>query len=72
MRWIAGIVIAVLLIFGTSRAASPYNLSSEMSAEMRLEALKIEGEVYVKANSLIEWAGGTGTYDEEKIYLFMN
>lgn len=62
MRWVAGIVLALLFIFGTSSAASPYSTSSPWS----LEALKIEGEVYVKASSLLEMAGGTGIFDENK------
>jgi Trypsin-like serine proteases, typically periplasmic, contain C-terminal PDZ domain len=65
LRTGAAIFLAALLIGGTVYAAGG------SSDAVKLKAIKVNGEVYVKASSLLETMGGTGTYDAaSKTYVY--
>lgn len=55
LRVVGGVLAGSLVIAGTAAAAG--------SAALSLETKQINGEVYVKANSVVQALGATGTYD---------
>ncbi|THF80728.1 S1C family serine protease [Cohnella fermenti] len=55
-KWlVGGLVVSLLLAGGSAEAVAP--------AKVALDATVINGEVYVKASSLLAQTGGTGSYD---------
>ena len=54
----------MILVMGGVATAAPMQVAS--TAGQQLDARKIDGEVYVKASSLVAALGGSGTFDEKK------
>jgi serine protease Do len=61
LRLVLGMLIFFVFIYGTASAAVTNSSSSNIALEARL----IQGEVYIKASSLLKESGGTGAYNEQ-------
>jgi len=61
---LAALGAIMILLMGGGAAAAP--LQAAQSAGAEWDARRIDGEVYVKASSLIAALGGTGTFDEKR------
>ncbi|MFC5700769.1 S1C family serine protease [Cohnella faecalis] len=58
LKAIAALLLATVIVTGTSAAAA-----SNDNGSVKLDAKLINGEVYVKASSVVAQLGGSGTYD---------